>query len=325
MMTFLDELPDLQKVIIEIMVELLLMEKERRFPDLIFSENTDDVRSVRMTMHYIMALLAYDFAPHEEELQRGLTWFNKTFPRKRPHEIDNTEMNRLMILLQLDPHNQYVEPRLRQLAKQRGSEFFDVQPGWQEFDTLWTIEVFLLAHRKGVLSDEIITLDEIRTYLNHLISDVGLKRDKDLAMALRLYYQTYGKLEEDHIIQIEQLTRRADTNGGLWGMREFSWKVKDVYWFKELTAGRKITYRDIDVENHHRNFHRIVLSTCMVIENLIPLMNQFPILKMPIERAVSLWHKQFEEQNIITTLRNLFPKPHDYTYILALCRTIRRI
>ena len=322
-MTFFEELPDLQKIIIEIMVELLLIEKERRFPDLILNENVEDEKSVRITMHYIRALLAYDFAPHEDELQRGLQWFNTLFPRRKSQEIDNTEMNRLMMLLHLDPHNQYVEPRLRQLAKQRGSEFFDVQPGWQEFDTLWTIEVFLLAHEKGVLSEDIISLDKIRTYLNNLISEIGLKRDKDLALALRLYYQTYGRLEDDHIKKIEALTQRADTHSGLWGMREFGWKVQDVYWFKELTAGRKITYRDIDTENHHRNFHRTILSTCMVVENLIPLMNQFPILKLPIERAVMLLHKQFEDQNIITTLRNLFPKPHDYTYILVLCQTIR--
>lgn len=320
-MDFLHELPELQKVIIEIMVELLMIDKEYRFPDLLFNQDDDDETSLRLTMHYLMALLAYDFATHEDELQRGLRWFNKSYPRRNPSDIDPIEMNRLMVLLQLAPKTPHIIPRLKQLAKQRNNDFFDVQPGWEEFDTIWVIEVFLLAHKQEILTDDIITMDELRQYLDNLIANNGLKRDKDLALALRLYYENFGELSDDHQIQMNDLIQRAESDSGLWGMRELRWRIKESHWFQEFSAERKITYRD--VEPQHENFRRVILSTCMVVENLIPLMNDYPQLKQPINKAVTIWYKQFEDQNVVTTLRNLFPKPHDYEYILVLCRTIR--
>lgn len=53
-------LPDLEATIFEIAVELLLVERENRYPSLLYG-HAEDRTSVRLSAHYVMGLLAYGF------------------------------------------------------------------------------------------------------------------------------------------------------------------------------------------------------------------------------------------------------------------------
>ncbi|MBC8098352.1 MAG: hypothetical protein H7Y11_02820, partial [Armatimonadetes bacterium] len=104
-------LPELEKTIIEMAVEMMLIDKEKRYPDLIYG-NQEAKDSVRITMHYVMAMLAYGFLPHEPEMTRAAEWFDLPFPRKVNDYVDVSEMNRLMVLLRLRPDRESVQARL---------------------------------------------------------------------------------------------------------------------------------------------------------------------------------------------------------------------
>src|SRR5690606_836345 len=118
------ELPDLEKTLIEMVVELLIIEKEKLYPDLIYG-SPERKPSVRITMHYIMALLAYGFSANDVELVKGAEWFDKPFPKQRQDVIDTIEMNRLTVLLYLRPERETVKARLKQLIRQQANSQFD--------------------------------------------------------------------------------------------------------------------------------------------------------------------------------------------------------
>ena len=149
------DLPHLEETITSIVVELLLIDKEKRFPHL-FMEEPDHKDAARLTMHYVRALLSYGFAPDTPELQHVIDWFDRPFPQKKNDHMDPQEMNRLMVLLLTRPLNENVQSRLEQLAGQRVEYEFDVQPSWGGFDTLWALEIFALALDKKVLRESYI-------------------------------------------------------------------------------------------------------------------------------------------------------------------------
>lgn len=318
------ELPDLEQTITEIVVELLLLEKEHRYPNLLLAD-PENKTSVRISMHYIMALLSYGFAPGDPELRRVADWFDRPFPRKKPDYIDTMEMNRLMVTLHLRPTSEHIQPRLEQLYRQRERvrNYFDVQPGWSEFDTLWALEAFITAHQAHVLDEQLVAMDDIRTWLDTLIMRDSLRNDKDIALALRLRYEAFGGLEPIQEEKLAELLEIADSNNGVWGLRELEWQKEDMQWFKDFIEGRPLSYDN--VKTHQQVFRKVILSTCMVIENLVPLLPSYLHLREPLERAIHMWWAQFRGQNAVTTLYNVFPKPYDYDYLLVLCRTLRAV
>lgn len=317
----LDHLHDLHKIIAEIAVELLTLDKTYRYRELIYGD-PENGEAVRATMHLVMALIAYGFDPQEDELTYPADWFDKPFPKERNDRVNPAEMNRLMVLLHLRPHNRYVTTRLEQLAKQYSSGYFDIQPNYQEFDTLWTLEALCQAKQAGVLDEErIISVARIEERLDQLITSRDLKRDKDIALALRLQYQMFGHLSEAHKAKLFELIKMAEDNGGFWGLREMTYYIPQLEWYKLLTSERKLTYANI--QDEPERFRKVIVSTCMVIENLVPLMGAFPDVRPAVARAVDLWSKQFQDEDVVNTLRELFPRPFDYDYLLVLARTLR--
>jgi len=314
------KLPHLEQTVTEIVVELITLDQEQRFPDLLFGDSNDN-DCVRITMHYVVALLAYGFSHEEAELQKALRWFNKPFPRQKPDFMDVLEMNRLMILLRLQPELSTVKLRLEQLAEQKSSDYFDVQPGWPEFDTLWTLEAFALAKQNNVLDNAIVTLQDIKQQLHNLVSQKELKRDKDVALALNLQYDLFGTLGKEDKRLLDELLNIAENNGGLWGMREFGWRMKNMHWYRELLKQNQLTYSDI--QNDRQIFRKVVVSSCMVIEYLMPLVETYPEIRPYVDKAIHLLWKQIYGSNAILTLRSLFPNPYDY--ILVLSRLLRAI
>lgn len=316
------ELPDLEKTLIEMVVELLIIEKEKLYPDLIYG-SPERKPSVRITMHYIMALLAYGFSANDVELVKGAEWFDKPFPKQRQDVIDTIEMNRLTVLLYLRPERETVKARLKQLIRQQANNQFDVQPAWGLFDTLWALKVLTLAKQKQVLTDDIITISEIKERLNGIIVNRDLQPDKDKALALRLQYDLFGQLEPAHLDVLNRILALTENSGGMWGMREFMWQLADMPWYQQLLEGRPLVYDDI--ADYAARFRKIIVSTCMVIEYLSPLMADYPFIRAPLKRAVTLWWQQFSGPNAIPTLRGMFSKEHDYDYLLVLCRTLRAL
>ncbi len=316
-------LTDLEETISALIVELLLLEKEKRYPHLLFGDPEDD-RTVRVTTHYNMALLAYGFLPESEDLQERTKWFDRPFPQRDNDHIDPAEMNRLMALLYLRPHNENVRTRLEYLVRQKDEDGFDVQPGWLGFDTLWALKLFNLAHEKKVLDADMIHMDELKACLHTLLDQNQLRRDKDLALALRLEYEMEGEICPAHLPYLEHLVQAAEENRGVWGLEELGWRLTEMEdWLGKFVQGNRLTSEE--VRPFQQQFRRVVLSTCMVMEYLTPLAGQYPQLRAPIERAMCLWWDQFYGSHTVTTLQSLFPKPHEYDYILVLCRTMRAL
>src|SRR5690348_9831763 len=115
------QLPDLEQTLGDLVLDLLRARSE--FPELILSDPQDargeiSANAVRVTQHYTVALLAYGFTPDQQELREAALWFATPFPSETHRRIDPVEMNRLEALLSLQPENEYVLPRLEQLALQ---------------------------------------------------------------------------------------------------------------------------------------------------------------------------------------------------------------
>jgi hypothetical protein len=314
-------LPHLDETITQIIVELLLIEKERRFPALIMGSSADKT-ATRATMHYVRALLSYGFSPETPALQEAIDWFDRPFPQSQVDHVDPQEMNRLMILLLARPQNENVRTRLAQLWEQQVDDGFDVQPGWGGYDTLWALEVFTLAKQQGALPDY-CEWDKLGAFLDQMITGGSLPRDKDRALALRLQHEHFGGLKTAHKAELQRLIEDAVEHNGIWGMEELGWLKHRMGWLEEFIGSSKVIPQD--VREYQDQFRRIVLSTSMVIENLAPLRKKYPRLNEPLECALNLWWLQFEGKHTIETLRSLFPKPHDFDYLRVLCRTLRAI
>jgi hypothetical protein len=315
-------LPQLEETITQIAVELLLIEKEKRFPALLMGD-PEDKTCVRMSKHYVRALLSYGFSPDAPVMQPMIAWFDRPFPRRRDEAINTQEMNRLMILLLARPHSEFVEPRLAQLGQQRVEDGYDVQPGWGGFDTLWALEVFTLARKQGVLCDHHARLSDMAGYLDRLITRPDLRRNKDMALALRLQFELFGELKSQHEQELERLITVAKRNGGAWGLEELGWLLNRMEWLKEFTASSKLLPHE--VREYQDQFRRVILSTCMVIEYLAPLRAAYPRLIPTLNDAMQLWWFQFAGPHAVVTLRSLFPKPYDTAYLRVLARTLRAV
>ena len=156
-----------------------------------------------------------------------------------------------------------------------------------------------------------------------MISSHDLRRDKDLALALRLQQQYFGGLQPAHVAELERLIKEARDNRGVWGLEELGWLIKRMTWLDEFLKESKLLPKE--VREYEDQFRRVILSTCMVIENLAPLRSQYPDLQPVLDKAMRLWWTQFEGPHAVTRLRNLFPKPLDSAYLRVLCRSLRAV
>ncbi len=269
-----------------------------------------------------MALLAYGFHADSSLLQEKAQWFDRVFPKQENDWVDASEMNRLLMLLHLRPQADDVRYRLEQLVRQKNGDSFDVQPSWSEFDTLWALEIFKVAHQQNVLTDDIIKMDDLCGLLDKLLHK-ELGRDKDIAVAVRLQKDLVGDLTPAHKKHVRGLIATAQKNGGVWGLEELGWRLGHMDWLKKLVKNNKLTPEE--VRPFQQQFRRVILSTCMVIENLVPLADCVPEVEDTLHTALRLWWDQFYGENAVSTLRALFPKPHDYDYIVVLARTMRTL
>lgn len=312
-MTF-PELSDLEQTIGDLILDLLRARGD--YPEHILSDPQDtrgdvNANAVRVTQHYTVALLAYGFSPEQQELREAATWFATPFPSENRRRIDAVEMNRLEALLSLKPTDSGVLPRLEQLARQRtADQYFDIQTGSPAFDTLWAVKVMTQAKDQGVLNG-IMPVEDLRQWSDQMVR--ANHRDKDLALALRLRFELKGKLAQvQQKKYMDNLIAIAEQSGGVWGLSQDMRHIGEYMRRQQLTADQIADNREI--------FREMILSTCYVIENLMPLVPHYPQLAPVVQRAMELWWGVFGGDDAVQTLRNLFPNPYDY--LLILCRTI---
>jgi hypothetical protein len=312
-MTTAYELPDLEQTVGALVLDLLRARAE--YPELVMSDadarGETNANAVRVTQHYTSALLAYGFAPAQQELQEAADWFASPFPNETRRRMDAVEMNRLEALLSLRPGSEYVLPRLEQLARQRmADDFFDIQGSDPAFDTLWAIKVMSQAREEGVLNG-IMEDESLREWAAHMV-EVN-RREKDLALALRLRHDLKAKLPLAQQKQyVQKLITIAEQSGGFWGLAQDMRSLGETVRRGQLTPDQIAEHREV--------FREMILSTCYVIENLMPLTSLYRDLEPVLRRAMEQWWSVFGGSEVVQTLRMLFPNPYDY--LLIVCRTL---
>lgn len=305
------ELPDLEQTIGDLVLDLL--RAPRLYPELVRSEPPDPrgevpPDSVRVTQHYVAALLAYGFGPDHEDLRKAAEWFATPFPTEQRTRVDSVEMNRLEALLLLGVGGPHVTARLEQLVRQRSidGDHFVIEGRGQNFDTLWALKVLQLADLRGVLNG-LVDRNQLRQLAGRIM--LTTRRDKDLALALRLRYELAGKLRQSQETYLEKLINVAHYTGGVWGLDQDMMWIADYMRQQQLTPGDFVNHRDV--------LREMILSTCYVIENLVPLLSDYPYLAEPLQTAMELWWGCFHGRTALNTLRALFPTPYDYLLILS--------
>jgi hypothetical protein len=308
------ELPDLEQTLGDIVLELL--RAPQVYPGLILSAPLDGTaeyssNSISITHHYTDALLAYGYTPEQPELASARQWFSTPFPNGTRSYIDQDEMNRLEVLLHLNPPDPYIQARLQRLVTQRDAAGrFNIRVNSMNFGTLLSVKVLYMAHQGGALQN-VLDLHELKQYTNTLVN--GDHPDKDLALALRLRYELYnGGLTQPQRKQLSALVERAAARGGAWDVPDaLIWAVEQMR-DGQLTVG--------DVADLHNEFHDIIVSTCYVIENLAPLMREYSEVMPAIHAAMRMWWRLFAGEEALERLRVLFPL--DWQYLMVLSRTL---
>ncbi len=307
------ELPELEQTVGDLVLDLMRARDEH--PELVLSPPQDargevSSNAVRVTQHYTVALLAYGFSADQQELREAADWFASPFPSDLHKRIDPVEMNRLEALLSLRPASESVYPRLEQLARQRmADDYFDIG-GAPAFDTLWAIKVMSQARDTKVLNG-IMAEDTLREWAARMV-EVN-HRDKDLALALHLRYELKAKLTPTQQKKyVDKLINIAEQSGGFWGLAQDMRGLAENMQRGQLTADQIADHREI--------FREMIISTCYVIENMMPLVEIYPQIEPVLRRAMELWWNVFSGSGAVNTLRALFPNPYDY--LLIVCRTL---
>jgi hypothetical protein len=302
------ELPDFEQTVADLVLDLL--RAPRLHSELILTDAQDargeaPADSIRLSYHYIRALLAYGFTVEQEELADAAAWFSTPFDPQRGR-IDTVEMNRLEALLNLRPSDEQVYPRLNQLIRQRTFDgYFDLG-GSPDFDTLWVLNLMTMAKEVSVLNG-LMGQDDLKEWSARMIAPNH--RDKDMALALRLRYSLAGKFTAQQKRSLTSLMNGAKLHHGMWGL------TTDTAWLAERMRHHELTPGEI--ADHRETFREMMLSTCYVIENLMPLTIPYPEIRPNIRQAMELWWGVFHGKDAVDVLRALFPMPYDYLLIVS--------
>ena len=310
------ELPELEKALVTLAVELLCAPQE--FSDFVIAppEGQNDVSldTMRMTLHYFTALLAYGFPLSYPPVKQVADWFNTPFPTEQRNRMDKLEMSRLEALLSVRPVHNSVMPRLRQLINQRSSDGqFDLgSEDNNTFDTLWALKVLNMARRAN-LPEVVVPVERLREWVDDYLQTKP--PDKDLALALNLRYELHGSLTDtQREQQLQKLLDNWNRGSGLWGVpNDMSW-IPDNLRKQTLSVGELRVQRD--------PFRKMILSTCYVVENLAPLIDLYPEVMPTLRGSVEVWWNVFY-MNPIQMFRELFLTPKkSYNYVIMLARTL---
>jgi hypothetical protein len=264
---------------------------------------------VRITHHYADAMLAYGFTAEYEGLQRVADWFSTSLPETSA-ELDSVEMNRLEALLLLRSNDPNAAARMNLLLKQWvvNGKFNSGLPE-QRFNALWALKILWLAHQKKALNGSDITYSELRRWTTALLTDDF--QDKDMAFALQLRHEIAGGLTKTQQSKyLNALLQRAVENGGMWGLKRNANWIIDLIHKQELFNAEFTSNKDRDA------LREIVISTCYVIENLMPMAEDYPQIKPALRTAMEMWWGVLQGGDTIRKLRTLFRRDYDFLFIL---------
>lgn len=271
---------------------------------------------LRLTQQQITALRAYGLPRHAKEFRDLINWFDT------PYEgggIDEIEMHRLETLLLLEPASAGVAPRLHRLLEQRlNDHYFYLEEASENeiFDTLWVLKVLMMAREAKVLPSGLIADDEIASRLDYMINVTA--KDKDQALALRLYYDLCGELKAEHLNRLEQLLSKPMQYGNMWGIdRQRDWRDMEPL----VAALHRRQLRPGLVNGKEKKLLDLIVNTCYVIENLCGMACDYPQITPPVEHAMRLWWDQIRGDDALNLLKSLF-RENEYNLLLALCRTV---
>lgn len=302
------DLPYFEQTLGDLILDLL--RSAQMHPELLLSEPLSErgepiADAVRLTQHYTAALLAYGFTAETEELSDAAAWFAAPFPNDWHPRMDSYEMNRLEALLSLGRRDEPVQMRLEQLLRQRTADgFFDVQAGGPDFDTLWALKVMVMAKDMGMLNGTMPAKD-LDNWSSRVVR--AHHREKDLALALHLRHRIAGKYTVSQKKQLDNLMNMA--GAGVWGLSQDMLWIADHMKVGQLTPG--------EVADHRETVREMVLSTCYVVENVAPLMNDYPEVRPLLRQAVELWWGVFHGKDADDVLHTLFPMPYDTIMVTA--------
>lgn len=303
-------LPDLAKTLVVLASEL--MRAPDLHPDLILTEPDSQgdtlQEALRITLHYVTAMLAYGFPAQDESLRRATEWFATPFPSES--QIDLPEMMRLEALLRLHPDQESVQPRLWQLVNQRtATGRFSIDSDSTIFNTAWAVRLLILS---GQIDTGLVFIprEELVRVVDEIMPLVDL--DKDLALTLNLRHDLKdGLTTEQQERYLQKLVRLGEENRGFWDL------TADLMPLVGQMRQHSLAFSEI--ERKRAGFRRMIVHTCYVIENLSPLRHHYPQIEPVLDDAVSLWWDTFCESPI-ERLRGMFPKPYDF--LMVLCRTL---
>lgn len=305
-------LPDFDKTLVNLAMNLLRAPEE--FSAIILTE--PDIQgavsgeAMRVTLHYILALLAYGFPAEDEVLKEAARWL---LTPAVSDQLDETEMYRLEGLLRLRPYDPTVPERLAKLVKQRTADgLFVIQTEPTQHDTLWGLKVLTRAWKEGVLDTKIITLDELRHTIDSFIQP-GFP-DKDLALALRLRFELWDKQLSPPLERLlEQRLLDSGRKNGLWDL------TQNALWISDRMRQE---FSVQDIQQHYKPFCRAIQSTCVVVENLAVMMNYYTDIQPVLRQSLDLWWEAFHTDHVSDDpagkMRALFIQPPDYLMSLSL-------
>jgi hypothetical protein len=308
-----------------------LLVAPEKHPKYLLGKPTDSLISekrstpaLRLTQHYVSALLAYGFPIDSKELRWAAEWFATPFPTDGSEVIDSIEMTKLEGLLNLHPDDPGVKSRLEQLVRQRNGHHFEIEGTGTDsdekrnsvFDTLWSLKVLLMARSRNVLH-KVMNERSMLSSLNHMTRIAN--DDTHIALALRLHYQLAGKLNQEQTGRLHDLLNSAETHLDVWGMqRPDMWeRVKDIV---SAMHQRQLPHSVIEQSGQINNVRKIVMNLCYVIESLAPLHHAFPEIEPLLKRSLAMWWRQFHGENAPSNIHSLFES--EYDFLMVMCRTM---
>lgn len=345
----LAELPLYEETLTSLAAYLIVA--RQKHPDALLKNSAEKVNPSRLRLlrRYALALLTCGVPSNTDELQDVINLFCTPFPLANGRNlVDTTEMLRLEGLLHLKPEDEGVSARLRQLIEQRQSDLTYSIPPVQELpvprlsigNTLWAVQVLEAARDRRILNGSIsshdlkATLDVICPLM--VRGSKLNRRDRDVALALRLYYDINGRLEAYHERILKALVEKAQNSGSLWGVTKPN-QVEDLITAIHLRRlpPRYATYRSedpddpthpsvqsgTDVNGMEEELRDIVVATCQIVENLAPLAQEYDFVRSAIEQGMDLWWGQIAGSDAPIVLHTIFPNEHDFLTVSCLTIT----